>query len=162
MWDHFFSLLFSKDSESLNILNIRLWEVGAKRCLNGTSKVNRWTDRQTDTRTDISTYRKHQPRGPMLWKQGWVKGVRQKSMKCILSFLRTPECESQKGPTKSEHAKECLNQNKMPPKHQPELKTAWIQCSLRGMGFATPHISSSQVGFSPSFSGESSFYTRCQ
>ena len=27
------------------------------------------THRQTHTRTDISTYRKHRPRGPMLWKQ---------------------------------------------------------------------------------------------
>ena len=26
------------------------------------------THRQTDRRTDISTYRKHRPRGPMLWK----------------------------------------------------------------------------------------------
>ena len=64
MWDHFFPLLFPKDSESLKILDIRLWEVGAKRPLNGTSKVNT----RTDTRTDISTYRKHRPRGPMLWK----------------------------------------------------------------------------------------------
>ena len=38
---------------------------GAKRCLNGTSKVNRHTDTQTDRQTNISTYRKHQP---MLWK----------------------------------------------------------------------------------------------
>ena len=28
-------------------------------------RTNRWTDRQTD----ILTYRKHRPRGPMLWKQ---------------------------------------------------------------------------------------------
>ena len=72
IWDHFFPLLFPKDSESLKILDIRLREVGAKWCLNGTSKVstrtNRRTDGQTDRRTDISTYRKHPPRGPMLWK----------------------------------------------------------------------------------------------
>ena len=43
-------------------MDIRRWEVGAKRRLNGTS--NRRTNRQTD----ISTYRKHRPRGPMLWK----------------------------------------------------------------------------------------------
>ena len=67
MWDHFFPLLFPKDSESLKILDIRLREVGAKRQLNGTSKSEQ-TDRQTDKRTDISTYRKHRPRGPMLWK----------------------------------------------------------------------------------------------
>ena len=44
--------------------------MGAKRRLNGTSKVNRRTNKQTDTRMDISTYRKHRPRGPMLWKWG--------------------------------------------------------------------------------------------
>ena len=26
------------------------------------------TNRRTDTQTDISTYRKHRPRGPMIWK----------------------------------------------------------------------------------------------
>ena len=39
MLDHFFPLLFPKDSESLEVLDIRLWEVGAKRPLKGTSKV---------------------------------------------------------------------------------------------------------------------------
>ena len=68
MWHHFFPLLFPKDSESLKILDIRLREVGAKRPLNGTSKVNTYTDRQTDKHMDISTCRKHRPRGPMLWK----------------------------------------------------------------------------------------------
>ena len=58
MLDHFFSLLFPKDSESLKILHIRLREVGAKRPLNVTSKVNT----QTNTQADISTYRKHRPR----------------------------------------------------------------------------------------------------
>ena len=51
MLDHFFPLLFPKDSESLKIFDIRLLEVGAKRPLNGTSKVNRQTNRQTDKRT---------------------------------------------------------------------------------------------------------------
>ena len=46
---HFLPLLFPKDSESLKIFDIRLWEVGAKRPLNGTSKQ---TNRQTDTQTD--------------------------------------------------------------------------------------------------------------
>ena len=76
IWDHFYPLLFPKDSVSLKILDIRLCEVGAKRRLNGTSKVNkrtnRWTDgrtdRQTDRQTDISTYRNHRPSGPMLRK----------------------------------------------------------------------------------------------
>ena len=59
IWDHFFPLLFPKDSESLMILDIRLWEEGAKRPFNGTSKANRHTDKHTDRRTDILTYRKH-------------------------------------------------------------------------------------------------------
>ena len=68
IWDHLFPLLFTKDSEYLKILDIRLREVGAKRHLNGTSKVNRQTNKHTDRHTDKSTYRKHWPRGPMLWK----------------------------------------------------------------------------------------------
>ena len=51
MLDHFFSLLFPKDSESLKILDIQLREVGAKIPLNGTSKVNRQTDKQTHRRS---------------------------------------------------------------------------------------------------------------
>ena len=72
MLDHFFPLLFPKDSESLKILDIPLREVGAKRPLNGTSKVNTHTDTQTDRRTDRqtdkSTYRLNRPRGPIQWK----------------------------------------------------------------------------------------------
>ena len=60
MLDHFFPLLFPKDFESLKILDIRLWEVGAKRPLNGTSKVNR----QTDTQTDRQTFRLIESIGP--------------------------------------------------------------------------------------------------
>ena len=52
MLDHFFPLLFPKDSKSIKILDIRLWEVGAKRPLNGTSKVNRQTNTQTARQTD--------------------------------------------------------------------------------------------------------------
>ena len=37
---------------------------GKKRRLNGTAK-----SKQTPPHTDKSTYRKHRPRGPMLWKQ---------------------------------------------------------------------------------------------
>ena len=55
IWDHFFPLLFPKDSESLKILDIQLWEVGEKRPLNGTSKVNRQTDGHTDRRTHGQT-----------------------------------------------------------------------------------------------------------
>ena len=57
------------DYESLKILDIRLQEVGAKRRLNGTSKVNTHTNKQTNTHMDISTYKKHRPRGPMLWRR---------------------------------------------------------------------------------------------
>ena len=88
MLDHFFPLLFPKNSESPKILDIRFREVGAKRPLSGTSKVNRRTDKQTDRRTnrrtdgqtngqtdkqtDKSTDRKHRPRGPMLWKHIYI------------------------------------------------------------------------------------------
>ena len=65
MLDHFFPLLFPKDFKSLKIFDIQLREVGAKRPLTGTSKVNRQTDKhtnkQTDTQMDILTYRKHRP-----------------------------------------------------------------------------------------------------
>ena len=54
--DHFFPLLFTKDSKSFKILNIRLREVGTKRPLNGTSKSEH-------TQTDISTYRNHRQTG---------------------------------------------------------------------------------------------------
>ena len=61
---------FSQGFRIVRILDIRLQEVGVKRRLNGTSKVNRQThghtDGHTDTQTDILTYRKHRPRGPML------------------------------------------------------------------------------------------------
>ena len=53
--DHFFPLLFPEDSESQKILDIRLWEVGTKRRLNGTSKVNRQTNTRTNTQTDTQT-----------------------------------------------------------------------------------------------------------
>ena len=60
IWDHFFPLLFPKDSESLKILDIRLREVGAKRRLNGTSKVNR----RTHTRKYIWIFRLIESIGP--------------------------------------------------------------------------------------------------
>ena len=41
IWDHFFPLLFPKDSESLKILDIRLREVGAKRPLKKTENRRR-------------------------------------------------------------------------------------------------------------------------
>ena len=53
-----------KDSESLKILDMRLQEVGAKRRLNGTSKVNTQTDGQTDRQTDRRTNRHIKSVGP--------------------------------------------------------------------------------------------------
>ena len=52
---HYFS---PKDSESLKMLDIQLREVGVKRHLNGTSKVNRQThtDGHTDRHTDGHFY----------------------------------------------------------------------------------------------------------
>ena len=54
-FDHFQTKMFKSETisfyESLKILDIRLWEVGAIRRLNGTSKVNRQTHRPTDRRT---------------------------------------------------------------------------------------------------------------
>ena len=49
--DYFFPLICPKDSESLEILDIQLRKVGAKRPLNGTSKSE-----QTNTQTDIWTF----------------------------------------------------------------------------------------------------------
>ena len=39
IWDHFFPLLFSKDSKNQKSLDIGLWEKGTNRRLNG---VNKW------------------------------------------------------------------------------------------------------------------------
>ena len=64
MLDHFLPLFFPKDSESLKILDIQLGEVGAKKPLNGTSKVNRQTHRRTDKHTDRRTFRLIERIGP--------------------------------------------------------------------------------------------------
>ena len=71
MLDHFFPLLFPKDFESLKILDIRLREVGAKRRLNGTSKVNgqtdthRWTFRLIESiGPESRCFENHMGRGP--------------------------------------------------------------------------------------------------
>ena len=47
MQDHFFPLLFPKDSESLTILNINFWEVGEKDILILPQKVNTQTNTET-------------------------------------------------------------------------------------------------------------------
>ena len=84
-------LFFPNYSESQNILDIQFREVGKKRRLNGTSKVNRQTRRQTD----ISTYRKHWPREPMLWKTSLQNSSHMlncdlniKLGKCFFAFLQ--------------------------------------------------------------------------
>ena len=41
--DHFFALVFPKDTENLKSLDIGLWEVGAKRSLNGVNKGRKKT-----------------------------------------------------------------------------------------------------------------------
>ena len=41
IWDHIFPLLFPKDSENTKSLDIGLWEVGAKRGLNGMHKFKK-------------------------------------------------------------------------------------------------------------------------
>ena len=55
MLDHFFPLRFPKDSESLKIFDLRLWEVVAiktvKRYLKS-EQTDTWTDRRTDGQTD--------------------------------------------------------------------------------------------------------------
>ena len=62
------SIIFPEGLRIPKIFGHPTLESGAKRRLNGTSKVNTWTNRQTDTHTDKLTYRKHLSRGPMLWK----------------------------------------------------------------------------------------------
>ena len=59
IWGHFFSLLFPKDFEDLKNLDIGLWEVGAKRCLNSVNKV--W---RADRQTHIWTNRLMESTGP--------------------------------------------------------------------------------------------------
>ena len=55
MLDHFFPLLFPKDSESLKILDIQLREMGEKRPLNGTSKVKKVRGKKTFFSRQFST-----------------------------------------------------------------------------------------------------------
>ena len=94
--DHFFPLLLLKDSESLTILDIRLQEVGAKRRLSGTSKVNTQTQTHTHTHThkhmDISAYRKHRAIGLILWQINLVHDDKKTCPECIqITILhRTP------------------------------------------------------------------------
>ena len=74
--DNFQTKMFKSETTSFHyfpqgfriskILDIQLREVGAKRRLNGTSKVNRRTHGHTDRHTDILTYKKHRHREPML------------------------------------------------------------------------------------------------
>ena len=63
IWNKFFPLLFPKDSEYLKSLDIVLWEVGAKRPLNGMRTCDGHITKHTIRHTNISTYRKHRPTG---------------------------------------------------------------------------------------------------
>ena len=51
IWDYFFPLLFPKQSEYLKRLDIGLWELGAKKPLNGVRKCDGQTDKQTNKQT---------------------------------------------------------------------------------------------------------------
>ena len=62
-WDHFFPELFPKDSESLKILDIRLWEVGANIYIS--AYMRKGTNRQTDRQTHILTSRLLDRIGPV-------------------------------------------------------------------------------------------------
>ena len=76
IWDYFFPLLFPKGSESLKFVDIRLWEVGTKKTFKWYLKSEQTDGRthgHTDTGTDISTYRKNQPRRLILWNSSWNK-----------------------------------------------------------------------------------------
>ena len=53
MLDHFFPLLFPKDSKSLKTLDIGLWKVGTKIHLNGVRKCDGQTDKQTYRHFDL-------------------------------------------------------------------------------------------------------------
>ena len=60
---------------SKNFGLLTLWS-GSKKTFKGYLKreqTNRQRDRQMDTRTEISTYGKHQPREPMPWKYEYFK-----------------------------------------------------------------------------------------
>ena len=54
----FFHYFSPKDSESLKILDIRLWEVGAKRPLKGTSKVKKMREENFFLRCDFRQFQK--------------------------------------------------------------------------------------------------------
>ena len=66
---HLFPLLFPKDSESLKILDIQLREVGAKRLINGTSKVNT----HTHTYGQIDLLKASAQRADALKTQNWAE-----------------------------------------------------------------------------------------
>ena len=65
--DHFFTLLFPKDSKYLKNIGHSTAGSGSKKTFERYLKSEQ-TDTRTDGQTDKLTYRKHRPRGPMLWK----------------------------------------------------------------------------------------------
>ena len=76
-WDHFFSLLFPKESESLKILDIQHWEVGGKKTFKHYLKSEH-TDRQTHTQTNTWKFWLIKIIGPEGWcfkKASLTKGL---------------------------------------------------------------------------------------
>ena len=73
MWDQLIPLLFPKDFRISKIFGHPTLGCGDKKKLLKlylkSEQMDKQTHKQTDTWTDIFTYRKHRPRRPMLWKQ---------------------------------------------------------------------------------------------
>ena len=67
MWDHFLSLILPKDSKSIKNIGHPTLGSGGKKTFKRYLKSEH-TDRQADGHMDKLTYKKHRPRGPMLWK----------------------------------------------------------------------------------------------
>ena len=74
--DHFQTKMFQSETTSFHYFSPRIWiskNIGHPTSGSGGKKTfkryvkSEQTHRHTDTRTDISTYRKHRPKGPMLW-----------------------------------------------------------------------------------------------
>ena len=62
------SITFPQGFQISKIFGHPTSENGGKKTFKRYLKSDEYTDRQTDTQMDKSTFRKHRPRGPMLWK----------------------------------------------------------------------------------------------
>ena len=96
IWDHFFPLLCPKDSGSLE--KFGHWTLGS-----GGKKTFKWylkkrthgrTDKHTDTHTDILTYRKHWPRGPMLWTKAFHTRLEKTNIYIWLDYIHITDSAS--------------------------------------------------------------------